>query len=210
MPIIAKNEDNGGNFEKTPSGTHQAVCYAVWDLGFQKTTYNNQEKIQHKAVISWEINKTITKEGEYHGKRFVISNRYTVSMYHESHLRKHLESWFGRSFEDEEKIGYDLEKLVGKNCLLNIVHNEKDGKTYANISGVIAVPEGTETIMAENNIEPPEWVKKIQADSVQNKQPPIEYSAESASMDDINEALHSSEVPEDEIPFVGLNEKDRS
>ena len=201
MPLIAKNESTGGNFEKTPSGTHQAVCYAVWDLGYQKTSYNGEDKIQHKAVISWEVNKTIESEGEYHGKRFVISNRYTISLYSKAKLREHLESWFGRSFVDEEKTGFDLEKLVGKNCLLNIVHNESNGKTYANISGVMAVTDGTEPMIPENNTEPPDWVKKIQSESVQNTQPAIQPGDEPASIDEINDAFNGAEVPEDELPF---------
>jgi hypothetical protein len=199
MPILATKSENEGNFERIPAGTHQAVCYAVWDLGYQKTVWNGQEKVQRKVVISWEIDKKITNEGEYKGKRFVISNRYTLSLSEKANLRKHLESWSGKSFKEYEQTGYDLEQLIGKNCLLNIVHEEKNGKTYANISGVMAVPAGTNPLVAENGTEPPDWVKKIQSEAINEQDRPATtqeiqdaFAAASAEMEDI---------PPEEIPF---------
>ena len=68
--IIAKEPENIGNFER-PTGTFQAVCYAVWDIGMQKTVYNGKEKEQHKVIIAWELDKIIENDGEYKGKRYV-------------------------------------------------------------------------------------------------------------------------------------------
>ncbi len=70
------------------------------------------------------------------------------------------------SFEKYVKEGFDIEKLVGKNCLINIVHNTKGDKTYANISGVMALPKGTEQMIPENKNEPPAWIQNKQAEAI--------------------------------------------
>ncbi len=194
--IKAYKPENEGDFEKTPSGSFQAVCYAVWDLGYQKVTWDGQEKKQHKVAISWEINKTIQSEGEYKGKRFVISNRYTLSLGDKANLRKLLEGWFSKSFKDYEKVGFDLEQLIGKNCLIGIVHTENKGKTYANVSTVIALPEGSNPMIAENNTDAPKWVQKIQSEAV-NNEPAIKCAVEQdiASEFDAINAEQDIEVP---------------
>ncbi len=166
--ILAKKSENEGNFELIPAGTHKAVCYGVFDLGYQKTIWSGKETIKPQVIISWEIDEKITTDGEYKGKRFVISNKYTLSLSEKANLRKHLESWFGGSFEKYEEKGFDIEKLVGKNCLINIVHNKKKNsdKIYANIAGVMALTKGTEQMIPENKNEPTEWIQKKQAEAV--------------------------------------------
>ncbi len=95
MSILAKKSDSEDNFMIIPAGTHNAVCFGVFDLGYQKTIWSNKESIKRQVIVSWEINETITTEGEYKGKRFVISQKYTLSLSEKANLRKHLESWFG-------------------------------------------------------------------------------------------------------------------
>ena len=121
-----KKENN--NFERLTAGTYQAVCYAVWDIGKQIITWNGEEKIQHKIVIAWEVNQRI-KNGEYAGKRFVVSKTYTLSFFDKANLRKDLNSWIGITQEQAEK-GIDTDTLIGKNCLL----------TWLQIAWVISVP----------------------------------------------------------------------
>ena len=163
--IIAKDE--GKCFDLISAGTVQAVCYAVWDLGRQKVTWNNETKTQWKIIIAWETTHIIENEGKYKGKRMVVSKRYTNSLNEKASLCKDLESWRGNAFTEEERKGFDLEKLIGVNCLLSIVHNESNGKTYANVNNVSNVMAGQEKLMPENTIEAPEWVQKIQANPVE-------------------------------------------
>lgn len=201
MSIIAKKSDNEKNFETIPTGTHQAVCYAVWDLGMQKIIWNNQEKLQHKVVISWEINKTISTEGEYKGKRFVISKKYTLSLGEKSNLRKNLEGWSGKSLKAYEDKGFDLEQLIGKNCLINVIHEvSRDGKTYANISAVMGCQNGTQKMIPENNTNAPEWVKKLQNEAVKNKH--VDEQKQDGD-DDISISFDDTpnNIDDEEVPF---------
>jgi len=163
--IIAKKPENEGNFEQIPAGTYQAVCYAVWDLGIQTTTWEGQEKKQHKIVIAWELNETM-KEGDNNGKRFTVSKRYTNSLGDMANLKKDLESWRGQPFTPEELNGFDVETVIGVNCQLGIIHKESNGKTYSNISSISSLMKNMPVMQAVTSNAIPEWIQKIKMKSV--------------------------------------------
>lgn len=174
MPIIA--QDNGNKFPKLPlpeSGTVQAVCCGVWDLGLQKTSYNGEEKIQHKIIVAWEIAEKINApESEYHGKPYMLNKKYTLSLGEQATLRKDLESWRGKPFTSEEiTSGFDVEKLYGVNCYIGITHepDRKDASVvYANVTAILPLPKGIEKISPEraHDEAPPKWVVEKQAQAV--------------------------------------------
>ena len=163
--IIAKDE--GKDFEKIPAGTVQAVCYAVWDLGKQKGEWQGNEKIQHKIIIAWETTHKMQGEGEYKGKRMVINKQYTLSLFENANLCTDLESWRTKTFTEEEKKGFDIEKLINVNCLLSIIHKDSKGKTYANVKSVSPLMAGQEKLVPENKPDKiPEWVQKLQEKAI--------------------------------------------
>jgi hypothetical protein len=174
MSIIAK--DAGKNFPKLPlpeSGTTQAVCCAVWDLGLQKTSFNGEEKIQHKIIIAWEIAQLIdAPESEYHGKPYMLNKRYTLSLGEQANLRKDLESWRGKPFSSEEILhGFDVESLYGINCLIGIKHevDKKDASiVYANVTAILPPTKGMEKMIPirAKDEAPPKWVQEKQAQAV--------------------------------------------
>jgi len=132
----------GGKFERCPEGNHVAVCFEVIDLGTVKTTYLGETKKQRKIWLGWEISNERMEDG----RPFVIGKRYTLSSFEKATLRKDLESWRGRKFKDEDfgpSGDFDIKQVIGKGCLLNVVYSEKEGKTYANIETVAALPKGT-------------------------------------------------------------------
>lgn len=159
MSIIAGKPESNNTFEICPAGSFQAVCYGVHDIGWH---VNGFGKKQHLIIICWEITETIKSEGEYKGKRFVISNRYNLSLHEKSILAKHLTAWSGQPLESLYNL--DLEKLIGGNCMINIVHNtSKDGqKTFANVASIMKLPQGMEKIAPENGPEPADWIKELQ------------------------------------------------
>lgn len=132
----------GGDFTPVPEGTHPATCYRFIDLGTQAGEYMGAPKIARKVMLSWEITdpELLTEEG----KPFTISSRYTWSMHEKASLRKMLEAWRGKKFEDSDfgEGGFDVRKLLGAGCLLSVVHTTKQDKTYSNISGVMKLPKG--------------------------------------------------------------------
>ena len=119
MAIIAK-DNRDENFESMPLGMHQAVCAFVEDIGIQEGSYLGKPIRRHQIVICWELAEKMTK-GDNLGKPFMISKFYTLSLNEKANLCKDLESWRGRGFTADEKDGFDVEKLIGANCFLNII-----------------------------------------------------------------------------------------
>lgn len=124
-----------------PEGTYLAVCGLLVDLGDQfNKTYG---KASRKVMIGWEIpEETIEIDGEK--KPRMVYNRYTASLRENSILRKDLAAWRGRDFTEEELTGFDLHNVVGASCYLNIIHRESNGRVYANISSIMALPKKAE------------------------------------------------------------------
>ena len=162
--ILAK-EGEKKEYMIAPEGTYQAVCFNVWDLGMQEGEWQGQKKVQHKIIVGWEIDEKIPT-GEYEGKRFTIYKKYTLSLSDKASLRKDLESWRGRAFTKDELKGFDVEGLVGANCLLNVIHNKSNEKTYTNISSIMKLTKGLEKLEPENERVVPDWIKKIQDKAV--------------------------------------------
>lgn len=132
----------GGDFAPPPAGAFPAICYRFIDLGTQTSSFNNETKHQHKVMLSWEI--TDPDERMEDGRPWTISQRYTWSMHEKATLRKTLESWRGLAFTDADfgEGGFNVQKLLGAPCLLNLMRVEKDGKTYTNISALSKLPKG--------------------------------------------------------------------
>lgn len=126
-------------FEIAPAGNHIAICYAMVDLGTQKVSYKGEEKLQRKVYIGWEL----SNEQMSDGRPFMVSSQYTMSLHEKAILRRDLESWRGRPFTDDELMGFDLKNILGKPCMVNVVHaTGGNGKTYANVRSVATLPKG--------------------------------------------------------------------
>lgn len=164
MAIVA-SEGEKRERHVVPAGPVQAVCFAVWDLGNQKTVFNGEEKVMHKILVGWETSKTIPS-GKYQGKRYTIYKKYTLSLGDKANLRKDLESWLGRPLTTEEKKAYEVDKQIGQNCQLNIVHNQVGEKEYANINAIIPIVDGMSKLVPENGSLEPDWVKEIQSKAI--------------------------------------------
>ena len=135
----------GGNFQLTPAGNHVAVCYRFIDLGTQMVEWKGTTKTQRKVLVSWELPNELMMEGDYAGQPFTIGKKYTWSMNEKATLRHDLESWRGRAFVDDDFDGpnrFNIRNIVGKPCMLSVVHEARDGNTYANIKGIAAMPKG--------------------------------------------------------------------
>lgn len=126
-----------GGMDPAPEGTHIARCVQVIDLGTQRSAFYN--KSSRKVLIGWELSDTENEKGE----PFLVWARYTISLHEKANLRGILEAWRGKRFSpDDLDKGFQLSSVLDTSCMLNIVHNENDGRTYANVSSVMALPKG--------------------------------------------------------------------
>lgn len=148
MAINAMNS-GGKDFKKVPPGCHFAICNMVVDLGVQETTYKGQAKQQHKVYIRWEVpdeRVTYVKDDHEIEGPCSIGATYTLSLSEKSKLRPLLENWRGKLFTGEELKGFDITTIAGKCCQVQVQHSTgSDGKTYANIAGVMGVSREQQT-----------------------------------------------------------------
>lgn len=183
MPIIAKSNGDGGNFQPAPAGVHQAVCVDVVDLGILEVTYKGETKRQHKVNLAWQIN-----EDRDDGKPFLVFKRYTLSLHEKAGLRKDLESWRGKKFTRDEELGFDVETIIGTNCLLNITHNQQGDKTYANVVSIMPLAKGMPTLSARD------YVRKVD----RTDETPSQVSG------DLHDHGEPPPLTDDDIPFAWL------
>jgi hypothetical protein len=146
MGLIAM-DSGGGDFKRVPPGTHTARCYRLIDLGTQAVTFSGDTKLQRKIMIGWELfgedddGAPLTTDD---GMPLTISKRYTMSLHEKAKLRADLESWRGRPFTADELKGFELPKLLGQWCMVNVIHTDNDpagGKVYANVKSLMPVPK---------------------------------------------------------------------
>lgn len=132
MPVMVAEPET--QFIPAPAGLHRGVCVDVVDMGMQETQWGDK----HKVRIVWQI-----EEPMENGNYFSVGQRYTASLHQKSKLRQDLESWRGKPFTGDELKGFDLEKLIGANCQLNVVHNTNDGRTFANVATIVPASRGS-------------------------------------------------------------------
>ncbi len=149
MPIIAST--TASTYAPCPAGNHLAICYQMVEIGTEVSDFQGQKKSLHRVRLTWELpNERKIFNPDKGEQPYSLSRDYTLSMHEKATLRKDLESWRGKAFNEDEAKSFDVTRLMGKPCLLNIIHTEKDGKTFANIAGVAAIIKGMEIPKQEN------------------------------------------------------------
>jgi len=150
MGLTVKNE--GGDYTPCPAGNHAAICYAVIDLGTQHQDAFTWEGAPIAAsdkpqiLILWEApGERVEIDGE--SRPAGISKFYNAFWGERASLRIHLEAWRGRPFTGDEIQAFNVGNLLGKPCMVNVIHTER-GK--AKVAGVAAWPKGMTPPTAEN------------------------------------------------------------
>lgn len=149
MSFIAKK--SGNSLPPVEAGIHKAVCQGVIDLG---TQYSEKfEKSTHQLMIIFELPEhrkpVVGMDGKVRNLPRVVSKKFNLSLHDKSTLAKYLQSWRGKRFTPEEEQGFPLDTLLGENCMLQMMHAERDGRTYATISAVLPLMKGMEKAALE-------------------------------------------------------------
>jgi hypothetical protein len=137
MGSIAKQKSST-DFKPLDEGTHTAICNAVIDIGLQSTPWGTKEQVWLRFEVPAERVSYIKDGLEVEGPQ-IIWARYNKTLTKKANLRKDLDAWRGKEFTTEELGGFDLFRLVGKPCLITVVHNHGDDRTYANIAGITKI-----------------------------------------------------------------------
>jgi hypothetical protein len=136
MGIVVKANE-GVTRQLPPADNHVARCIKLVHIG---SIYDEKyDKLRNQVMITWELPNELAKFKDVE-EPFVVSKTYTLSLSEKATLRKDIENWRGQKFTEKELEGFDLVKLLGQPCMVQVVHSD-DGK-YANVSGVSKIPKG--------------------------------------------------------------------
>jgi hypothetical protein len=210
MAILATNTSTPR--EPIPAGNYVARCYQMIQIGTIMELINGEQKMLNKVRIGWELPTELKVFKEENGEQpYVISEEYTLSMNEKSNLRKMLASWRGKDFTDEEAKAFDITKLIGAKCMINVIHkaSKKDpSRVYEKIGSVSSVPKGLDVPPAINQVSILEYdnfnfdLYNSLPDFIKDK---IKGSIEFAAMQQPN-AIHMKQQPamvgdDDDLPF---------
>ena len=123
------------HFEACPEYTGRAVVVDVTPTRKQQSQYGEREIF--KVVLEVDL-----KRGD--GTPYCVwSKSMTPTIGEKSNLRKFVRGILGRDLTKAELNDFDTESLIGKQAHLVVVHEHKDGETYANIAACTPDKSGT-------------------------------------------------------------------
>lgn len=187
--IIAKAETKQQEYEPIPADIHDAVCFAIYDVGTvvdeRYKDNNGKPKQKHEVIITWEVTdvRDDFKQADGTTKNLpkAISEKYNLTLNCNksgvpSKLRGMLESWRGKPFTEQELLGFSLKNIAGKPCRLHIMHEPKDGGgVWVNINTVLPAAKDKRDAKPENPVrlwgigDPtdnvPKWIIKRASES---------------------------------------------
>lgn len=163
-----------------PAGLHPFVLYGCYHVGVipSKGGFDAKDTV----ILAFELPeaeplKYKEEDGTTTLKPRIMSKRFNLSFHEKSTLRQQLESWRGRAFTDEEMKAFELQKLLGASGQLQVMHQTREGKTYASVSNLLPAPKGTKfkgtlaqqlfSIHALDNVSEleeldiPDWIKEL-------------------------------------------------
>jgi hypothetical protein len=128
-----KIKGNDNHFEPCPEYTGRAVCVDVTPLKKQPSQYGERDVF--KVVFEVDVPRE-------DGRFCAWSRNFTPTLNEKAAFRKFLRGWFGRDLTETELEDFDTETLLGKSAQLVVVHEHKDGATYANIAACTPFKSG--------------------------------------------------------------------
>lgn len=199
------NAPKGKSFEPVPAGSHVARLYQIVNIGTVTTEWQGKKSQTPKIRFTFELcnERKAFKEGD-EPKPYSISREFSFWMTRKANLRQFVEGLIGTTLDEEEAATFNIEGLLGEDCLLNVVHTEaKNGNTYADIKSASPLPKGLKapalfneaklidvnTASAEEIDELPEFLR----DKIKSSE---EYDKRFRQEGD-----ETPEVTKDDIPF---------
>ncbi len=161
-------------YELPPEGSHQAVCVDVVDLGEIVGQYGPV----HKVALVFQIEPdpdTGVDVARSDGERFEVVRRFSANLSERGYLRPFLEAWRGKKFTADELRGFHLSKLVGVNAMVQVIHENKGERTYANINTI-------QPWIAKwgPRIEPQNYTRRVKRPDQQPQERPTRQEAQAA------------------------------
>jgi hypothetical protein len=136
LKMKASNGGGGGSFDLCPAGNYPGHLVAIYDLGTHDGEYKGKARQTRKIFLAWELSGEMKPDGS----PYVIGKEYSLSFTEKSNLRLMFEQWRGKKFSDNEE--FEVDKALGKPCLVNVTHRTSGDKSYHEIGSIGNLPKG--------------------------------------------------------------------
>jgi hypothetical protein len=202
------------DYELPPGGTYPAKLVAVIDLGTQTWLYQGQAQSARKVYLAWQL----LDEAKEDGSPLIVGRDFTHSLHKKANLRAFLESWSGRTLQENEEI--DLLDLLETTCNLSISEGlTATGKNYVEVASASKIMRGqvipsatmqlkcswhlTDAVNADSDPPIPEWLPRIYGRTVIDEiKASAEWKALATRKTQDNGAVHAPKASDmKDIPF---------
>lgn len=168
--------------ELVPSGAHIATLYSIVELGTMEGEYMGNPTKKRKIRLTWELPEE-TRDFDGAQKPLVVGKTYTASLFEQAKLRPIVIGILG-SLSEEEEESFDIKNLLGKSCMLQVSHEEYNGRKYANVASCTQLPKSVKAPKQVNEsvyfdyatfdeaeyAKLPQWMKDKMAESIEMKE----------------------------------------
>jgi len=174
------SESNGGG-ELPPKKPQNVVCVGVIDIressGIQPNTDPNLGPVgarlvpAHPKAENQDPKQKIrfvfeSEELLEDGRPFRLTDQFNCTLHEKSKLKPFLDSWGVELVKTDS--GYDMEaSCVGKCALVNITHDDRGERTWANISSIMP---GQKNVQPSGDFNKAEYLKKCQENRAERNQ----------------------------------------
>jgi hypothetical protein len=207
---------SSSSYEPPPAGTHQAIFYQLIDLGTHPTQWeNNPPKDVRRLRVGWELS---IDERMENGKPFTVSKFWNHFTGEKATIRKDLESYRGQTFKSKADFQrFDLTKLLGEKCMINIRHSIKGDNERADVVSILPPMKGIEFKPLHNSPQLlllekgkfnaelfeslPEWMRNLISEAPEYKNLKNPPSNAMAKLAEARAAITLETELKDEIPF---------
>lgn len=130
----------GKERELVPVGNHVARLYSIVEIGTVEGEYMGSVTHKRKIRLTWELPE---EKREFDGveKPLVIGKTFTISLFDGARLRPIVVGMLGGLTEEQEEE-FNIKSLLGKPCMLQVSHEEFNGRKYANVVSCAQLPKG--------------------------------------------------------------------
>lgn len=167
--------------ELVPQGAHVATLYSIVELGTMRGEYAGQETFKRKIRLTWELPEEM-REFDGEQKPMVVGKTFTASLFEMAKLRPIVVGMLG-SLSEEEEADFDIKNLLGRSCMLQISHEEFNGRKYANVASCTQLPKSVQapkqvntavyfdyaTFDEDEYAKLPQWMREKMQDSQEMK-----------------------------------------
>ena len=140
--VIAK-EGATSKIPPHPEGQYATRCIDLIDYGMVQMTWQGRTKNKHRICLRFWCGEHGEDE---EGKKIPlwVDAFYTLTLDERGSMRPFLQAWRGQAFTADELKGFNVAVLVGKDAMIQVSHNTKGERTYANIDSIMRLPKGME------------------------------------------------------------------